>query len=54
MNNLEQWNIVEALRGYAKWLREHRSDPDKYHDPLPMVPDQLDRIADLLQQHTLS
>lgn len=37
--------ISLALRGHAKWLRNYREAPRTYHDPLPMVPDELDRIA---------
>jgi hypothetical protein len=39
---------VLALRGHAKWLRNYDKDPKKYHKPIPMTPDQLDKIADQL------
>lgn len=42
--------FAAALHVYAKWLRNHRESPKTYHDPLPIVPDELDRIADSLGQ----
>lgn len=46
MTRSDLWNMAEALRGYAVWFRNHRKDPEKYHDPLPMMPNELERMAD--------
>ena len=48
MTNEELRQTVESLHGHAKWLRNYRESPRTYHDPLPMVPNELDRIADRL------
>lgn len=48
MNEEELRQIVAALRGHAKWLRNYAEDPKKYHNPIPMTPDELDRIAERL------
>lgn len=48
MNDNEFWNIIQALQGHAKWLRNYDADPKKYHNPVPMTPDQLDKIAERL------
>lgn len=45
-NELQQ--TVAALHGHAEWLRNYRASPRTYHDPLIIVPDQLDQIADRL------
>lgn len=50
LNSMEIWNIIEALRGHATWLRNYAKDPKKYHNPVPMTPDELDRIAQRLSK----
>lgn len=45
MTDEELRQIPLRLRGHAKWLRNHRASPRTYHDPLPMVPDELDKMA---------
>jgi hypothetical protein len=50
MDGEELRQTIAALHGHAEWLRNYRESPKTYLDPLPMVPDELDRIADRLQQ----
>lgn len=48
MDEEELRQIVAALRGHARWLRNYAEDPKKYYNPIPMTPDELDRIAERL------
>lgn len=38
-------NTPASLRGLATWLRNWKKNPGKYHDPIPMAAEQLDRTA---------
>jgi len=40
--------IIIALRGHATWLRNYVRNPRQYYSPIPMTPDELDRIANRL------
>lgn len=48
MDNEELRQMIESLRGHARWIRNHRTRPDKYHDPSLTVPNELERMADRL------
>lgn len=46
----ELGQIIAALHGHAKWLRNYAAKPREYINPVPMTPDELDRIADRLAE----
>lgn len=52
MDNEELRQMIESMRGHAKWIRNHRAKPDKYHDPSLTVPTELERMADRLTSLT--
>ena len=50
MTDDELGQTIAALRGHAKWLRNYAENPKEYYNPIPMTPDELDKIAERLME----